>query len=133
MALADVSGTDLLDRRTLALAARSLALRGEFLAIITDDRGVSLRHLWGTLVSPDLGRRLACRATREQPGERYQRGVRRKFLRRRLAGRPVSFPRCCPPPRIPGSDVWEPLAMSGLHRSGPVRFARVCDQPINRA
>ena len=30
LALADVSGTDLLDRRTLALAARSLALRGEF-------------------------------------------------------------------------------------------------------
>ena len=85
MALADVSGTDLARQANSALAARSLALRGEFLAIITDDRGVSLRHLWGTLVSPDLGRRLACRATREQRGERYQRGVRRKFLRCRLA------------------------------------------------
>lgn len=36
-ALADVAGTDLLDRRTLALAARSLALRGEAVFLIRDD------------------------------------------------------------------------------------------------
>jgi len=35
-ALADVSGTDLLDRRTLALLARSLALRGEAVFLIRD-------------------------------------------------------------------------------------------------
>ncbi|WP_396645769.1 phage portal protein [Mesorhizobium sp. IMUNJ 23232] len=35
-ALADVSGTDLLDRRTLALLARSVALRGEALFLIRD-------------------------------------------------------------------------------------------------
>jgi len=36
-ALADVSGTDMLDRRTLALLARSAALRGEGLFLIRDD------------------------------------------------------------------------------------------------
>jgi hypothetical protein len=41
LSLADVSGTHLLDRRTLALLARSLALRGEFLALIDDDRLVT--------------------------------------------------------------------------------------------
>jgi phage portal protein BeeE len=35
---ADVTGTDYLDRRTLALLARSLALRGEFVALIRPDR-----------------------------------------------------------------------------------------------
>ena len=35
-ALADVKGTDLLDRRTMALVARALALRGEFVGLITD-------------------------------------------------------------------------------------------------
>lgn len=35
-ALADVSGTDLLDRRSLALLARSLALRGEAVFLIRD-------------------------------------------------------------------------------------------------
>lgn len=35
-ALADVSGTDLLDRRSLALIARSVALRGEALFLIRD-------------------------------------------------------------------------------------------------
>lgn len=34
---ADVVGTDMLDRRTLALVARSLALRGEFVALIRPD------------------------------------------------------------------------------------------------
>lgn len=38
-ALGDVSGTDALDRRTLAMVARSLALRGEYVALIGD------RHL----------------------------------------------------------------------------------------
>ena len=38
MALADVSGADALDRRTLALTARSLALRGEAVFLIGDDR-----------------------------------------------------------------------------------------------
>ena len=37
MALADVQGTDLLTRRTMALCARSLALRGEFVALIRDE------------------------------------------------------------------------------------------------
>lgn len=36
MALADVQGTDLLDRRSLALIARSIALRGEALFLIRD-------------------------------------------------------------------------------------------------
>jgi phage portal protein BeeE len=36
MALADVSGTDLLDRRSMALVARSVALRGEALFLIED-------------------------------------------------------------------------------------------------
>lgn len=36
MALADVQGTDLLDRRTLAMAARSLALRGEAVFLIRE-------------------------------------------------------------------------------------------------
>ncbi|ODS01545.1 hypothetical protein AUC71_03125 [Methyloceanibacter marginalis] len=37
LSLADVAGTDLLDRRTMALIARSLALRGEFVGLIRDD------------------------------------------------------------------------------------------------
>lgn len=36
LSLADVTGTDLLDRRMMALAARSLALRGECLFLIRD-------------------------------------------------------------------------------------------------
>lgn len=36
--LADVTGTELLDRRTLALAARSAALRGEAVFLIGEDR-----------------------------------------------------------------------------------------------
>jgi hypothetical protein len=37
LAMADVTGTDLLDRRSLALAGRSAALRGEALFLIRDD------------------------------------------------------------------------------------------------
>ncbi|WP_084421839.1 phage portal protein [Henriciella litoralis] len=37
LSLADVKGTDLLDRRSLALSGRSLALRGEALFLIRDD------------------------------------------------------------------------------------------------
>jgi hypothetical protein len=37
LSLASVTGTDLLDRRTMALIARSLALRGEFVALIDGD------------------------------------------------------------------------------------------------
>ena len=37
MALADVEGTDLLDRRSMALLARSAALRGEAVFLIDDD------------------------------------------------------------------------------------------------
>ena len=37
LSAADVSGTTLLQRRDMALCARSLALRGEFVALITDD------------------------------------------------------------------------------------------------
>ena len=36
LSLADVEGTDLLDRRALAMAARALALRGEAVFVITD-------------------------------------------------------------------------------------------------
>ena len=38
LSLSDVTGTDLLDRRTLALAARALALRGEAVFVIGDDK-----------------------------------------------------------------------------------------------
>lgn len=38
LSISDVEGTDLLTRRTLALAARSLALRGEAVFLIRDDR-----------------------------------------------------------------------------------------------
>ncbi len=44
-ALADVSGTDLIDRRSLALCGRSLALRGEALFLITPD-GLVPAHDW---------------------------------------------------------------------------------------
>ena len=37
LSMADVDGTDLLDRRTLALAARALALRGEAVFLIRED------------------------------------------------------------------------------------------------
>ncbi|WP_319798779.1 phage portal protein [Nitrobacter sp.] len=37
-ALADVQGTDLLDRRTMAMLGRSLALRGEFVALMDGDQ-----------------------------------------------------------------------------------------------
>lgn len=37
LSLADVTGTDILDRRSLAMAARSLALRGEAVFVITDE------------------------------------------------------------------------------------------------
>ena len=37
LASSDVIGTNMLDRRTMALAGRSLALRGEFVALITGD------------------------------------------------------------------------------------------------
>ena len=36
--LADVTGAQILDRKTLALLGRSLALRGEFVALIREDR-----------------------------------------------------------------------------------------------
>lgn len=36
--LADVRGTDMLDRRTMAMLGRSLALRGEFVALIDGDQ-----------------------------------------------------------------------------------------------
>lgn len=38
LSIADVTGSDLLDARTLALTARSLALRGEAVFVIGDDR-----------------------------------------------------------------------------------------------
>ncbi|WP_323717312.1 hypothetical protein [Paracoccus aminovorans] len=38
LSLADVTGTDLLDRRSMAICARALALRGECLFLIRDDR-----------------------------------------------------------------------------------------------
>ena len=38
LASADVTGTDILTRSTMALLARSAALRGEFVALIRDDR-----------------------------------------------------------------------------------------------
>lgn len=38
LSLADVTGTDLLDRRSMAICARALALRGECLFLIHDDR-----------------------------------------------------------------------------------------------
>ncbi|MBM3655253.1 MAG: hypothetical protein FJX06_21105, partial [Alphaproteobacteria bacterium] len=37
-AIADISGTNLLDRRTMALLARSIALRGEAVFLIREDR-----------------------------------------------------------------------------------------------
>ncbi|MBI6628271.1 phage portal protein [Pontibaca salina] len=37
LSLADVDGADMLDRRTMALLGRSLALRGEFVAYISED------------------------------------------------------------------------------------------------
>jgi len=37
LSLADVDGTDLLDRRSLAIAGRSVALRGESVFLIRDD------------------------------------------------------------------------------------------------
>jgi hypothetical protein len=58
LSLADVEGTDLLTPRTLALAARSLALRGEFVALIEDDRLVPAGD-WD--VSTSLGRPRAYR------------------------------------------------------------------------
>ena len=45
LSIADVEGTDLLTRRTLALAARSLALRGEAVFLIRDD-GLVPCHEW---------------------------------------------------------------------------------------
>jgi hypothetical protein len=45
LSLADVEGTDLLDRRTLAMAARALALRGEAVFVI-DDQGLIPASDW---------------------------------------------------------------------------------------
>ena len=45
LSLADIEGTTILDRRTLALSARSLALRGEAVFLLRDDRLVSC-HDW---------------------------------------------------------------------------------------
>ncbi|MFZ5693906.1 MAG: hypothetical protein ACOY5F_21945 [Pseudomonadota bacterium] len=39
--IADVTGTDLLDRRTMAAIGRALAVRGEFVGLIREDRIVS--------------------------------------------------------------------------------------------
>jgi phage portal protein BeeE len=44
-ALADVQGTDVLPRRTMAIMARALALRGEFVALISD-RGILPASDW---------------------------------------------------------------------------------------
>lgn len=44
-ALADVSGTDLIDRRSMALCGRALALRGEAVFLITGD-GLVAAHDW---------------------------------------------------------------------------------------
>lgn len=45
MSIADVNGTDLLTPPVLALVARSLALRGEFCALIRED-GLAIAHEW---------------------------------------------------------------------------------------
>jgi hypothetical protein len=46
-ALATVTGTDMLDRRTMAMLGRSLALRGEFVALIDGDQLVPVSD-WDT-------------------------------------------------------------------------------------
>ncbi|WP_299686389.1 phage portal protein [uncultured Tateyamaria sp.] len=68
LSLADVNGTDLLTPPMLALVARSLALRGEFLALIRED-GLVACHEWD--VSTRNGRPVAYRASVADTGGGY--------------------------------------------------------------
>ena len=54
-AMSDVEGTDLLPRRTMALVARALALRGEFVGLISD-RGVLPASDWSVSTRDGIAR-----------------------------------------------------------------------------
>lgn len=98
-AIADVSGTNLLDRRSMALIARSLALRGEALFLIDDDALIPASD-WD--LSTRNGKPVAYRASISEAGGGSTRTV--------LAGEVLHF-------RI-GSDASTPwLGSSPLRRA----------------
>lgn len=87
LSLADVEGTDLLDRRTLATMARALALRGESLFLIRDD-GLAPAHEWD--VTTRSGRPAAYRLTlADTGGGRSRTALAGEVLHVRLASDPA--------------------------------------------
>lgn len=87
MASADVSGTDMLDRATMALVARSLALRGEFVGIVRD--GIIPVSDWD--VSTRNGRPVAYRVgIPEAGGGRTETVLAGEVLHVRIGSDPVA-------------------------------------------
>lgn len=87
-ALADVKGTDLLDRRSMAMIARSAALRGEAVMLVQDDMLVPCA---GWEVSTSNGIPRACRVgVSEAGGGRRETVLAAEVLHLRLAADPVA-------------------------------------------
>lgn len=88
LSLADVTGTDLLNRHTMALAARSVALRGEALFLIREDRLVPATD-WD--LSTRDGQPRAYRVNvAEAGGSRSETALAAEVLHLRLAADPVA-------------------------------------------
>lgn len=84
---ADVSGTDLLDRPTMALVGRSLALRGEFVGVIGD--GITCASDWD--VSTVNGKPRAYRVSiPEAGGGRTETRLAAEVLHIRIGSDPVA-------------------------------------------
>ena len=84
---ADVTGTDMLDRNTMALVARSLALRGEFVGIIGD--GITPASDWD--LSTRNGRPVAYRVSiPEAGGGRTETRLAPEVLHIRIGSDPVA-------------------------------------------
>lgn len=87
-ATADVMGTDLLDRRAMAMLGRSLALRGEFVALIRPDRLIPASD-WD-LSTRDGTPRAYRLSIPEAGGGRSETALAPEVLHVRLAADPVA-------------------------------------------
>lgn len=122
LAGADVEGTDYLDRRTMALCGRSLALRGEFVALIKPDMLVPVSQ-WD--VSTANGTPRAYRVTiNEAEAGRSETVLAREVLHVRIGCDPAAPWHGTPPLRraaLSGQLVHEiETAMRDTYRDAPI-------------
>lgn len=87
-ALADVQGTDLLDRRSMAIIARSAALRGEAVMLVRDDRLVPCAD-WEVSTRDGIPRAYRVGVS-EAGGGRRETVLSAEVLHLRLASDPVA-------------------------------------------